>query len=213
MPGCRALSPDNSVSPAVTPLSLGQPLGKKSAVGDSFGVCAPPGLQAEPWLKCRAVPGSGAVPAGGGGGVGTGLPQGQPWFGAGDGDCCGDGGLPPPLPPGLGPISNVSWHHMALALFVLLRLGKEGSVSLSGRGGGTQAQEYARVPWDRRLRQALHISSELRVGVLIPGSRGVSPESRCRRFTHPRGAGAEAAPRVRARPGAEHDRPATGRCL
>lgn len=44
-------------------------------------------------------------------------------------------------------------------------------------------------------------------------SRGASPESRCRRFTHPRGSGAEPAPRVRERPSAEHDRPATGHCL
>lgn len=44
-------------------------------------------------------------------------------------------------------------------------------------------------------------------------SRGASRESRRRRLTHPRGSGAEPAPRVRERPGAERDRPATGRCL
>lgn len=154
----------------------------------------------------------------GGGGAGAVLPQGQSGPGARDGDRRGDGGLPPPLPPGLGPISNVSWHHMAFALFVLLRLRKEGSVSLSGRGGGTQAQEHARVPWDRRLSQALRISSESRVSVLIPAqdhpsSRGASLESRSQRFTHPRGSRAEPALRVRERPGAEHDRPATGCCV
>lgn len=69
---------------------------------------------------------------------GAGLAPNPPSPGARDGAWRGDGGFAIPLPPGFGPISNVSWHHMVLALFVLLRLGKEGRLSLSARGGGTQ---------------------------------------------------------------------------
>lgn len=46
-----------------------------------------------------------------------------------------------------------------------------------------------------------------------PLLRGGFPGSRCRGFTHARGPGGEPARRVRERPDAGHDRPATGLCL
>lgn len=60
---------------------------------------------------------------------------------------------------------------------------------------------------------ALHLAARCPEPCAAPCSGGASPGSRCRGFTHARGPGAEPAWRVRERPGAGHDRPATGLCL
>lgn len=60
---------------------------------------------------------------------------------------------------------------------------------------------------------ALHLAARCPRPCAAPCSGGASPGSRCRGFTHARGPGAEPARRVRERPDAGHDRPATGLCL